>query len=410
MQSKIKKSSDKFQNFGLYGANWMIYSLTALYYPFIGVYLTKESTGFDEFLLGILFAVGPLVSVVAPLFWGRMSDKARHKNSVIIIIVLLSVIFYSMIAVSMNFIWLLVMLMAVMFCISPFGGLVDNITLEYTTKKDRNYGVFRVMGTFGFGVTAVLCMNYAEQYKYFVFVLYAICAVVCSVFIYIMPKIKGYDSHFNRDDKSQNENINTEEKVSELSFLSLLKDKNVVIMLILVGVGQFSFGFYFNFFPNYFINDLNQPGWLWGVSVLLNAWGEIPFFFYFKKIMDKLGIKTVAVIASVVCVFRYVCFAYFTNVWLLLITCFVTGLMPTILVYCLSKYLNDTIPKEKRAVGQSMVYGLGNGISKVLAGLLGGALMGLFGMKVSLLFCSALTLVTLIPLMKIKIDSKKASY
>ena len=66
-------------------ANALIYALNALYYNFLPIYLQHGGKSDDE--IGYLLAAAQLVSVVAPFFWGVVTDKAKYKNNVLIFLV-----------------------------------------------------------------------------------------------------------------------------------------------------------------------------------------------------------------------------------------------------------------------------------------------------------------------------------
>lgn len=54
------------------------------------------------------------------------------------------------------------MLVLVMLFMSPFGGLIDIITLEYTAENNVSYGPIRICGTIAFGGLPMLLSGFTE--------------------------------------------------------------------------------------------------------------------------------------------------------------------------------------------------------------------------------------------------------
>ena len=173
----------------LFAANGLVYGLNALYYCFIQIYLEQYHTPVN---VGILLSIGPLVSIFAPLFWGMSADRARYKNSVLTLTVAGSAVFYVALMFSHNFIYLFIMLILLMFFMSPFGGLIDIITLEYTAESGFPYGPIRVLGTIVFGGLPMLLTVFTDTNIYIIFYAYAAVAALSILALLIMPKVEGH--------------------------------------------------------------------------------------------------------------------------------------------------------------------------------------------------------------------------
>ena len=134
-------------------ANALIYALNALYYNFLPIYLQHGGKSDDE--IGYLLAAAQLVSVVAPFFWGVVTDKAKYKNNVLIFLVACASACFVAISLGNSLLYLFIIIPLVMLFQNNYGGLVDTITVEASGKFGWKYGILRVMGTFGFGLIAM---------------------------------------------------------------------------------------------------------------------------------------------------------------------------------------------------------------------------------------------------------------
>ena len=145
-----------------------------------------------------------------------------------------------------------------------------------------------------------------------------------------------------------------------------------------------------NFFPGHLSGTLQQPDSVWGINTFLTVLGEIPFFLAFNRLFDKVGLKKLMLISFVLVVARYAGLATLTNIPALLALGLITGFATTVFTYCASVYINKYIAPENKASANSMLYALGNGIPRVLAGVLGGTMTEFMGYKLSMIVCTVL--------------------
>ena len=92
------------------------------------------------------------------------------------------------------------------------------------------------------------------------------------------------------------------------------------------------------------------------------------------------------------------------NLILLLIITAVTGTFVTVLTYCITVYIKEKIAPDLQATTLNLLYALGMGVSKTLAGFVGGILTEHLGFVVSILICSGLMFVMFL----LSLKNKKA--
>lgn len=378
-----------FRTVSLFFANALVYGLNSLYYCFIQIYIGEYH---PDNIAGILLSIGPFVSIFAPVFWGIFADKAKSKNLVLAISIIGSAVFYCLLGAGHSFWYLAAMLVLVMLFMSPFGGLIDIITLEYTAENNVSYGPIRICGTIAFGGLPMLLSGFTGDNIFVIFYAYAICAVAAAVFVMLSPEVEGHSTAEKRT-----------------GILPLFKDGRLMLIFIFVGISQFTWAYYLNSFPNHLTGDLGLPQTVWGINTFLTAAGEIPFFLMFTRLFDKMGMKKLLLVSLALVTLRYAALAFLTNVPIMLIVGFVTGSATTIFTYCGSVYINENIAPESKASANSLMYALGNGIPKVLAGVLGGQMTTIFGFTPSMIICTALCAAGLICFF-ITQRSKKLSY
>jgi len=353
----------------LFVINAGVYALFALFYCFVQLFLGTMHTPVE---VGALLSVGQVAAVISPLMFGIAADKAKYKNTILIITVAGSAVCYFAMTLSNSFIWHAVTIAAALCFLAPSATLTDTITLEYTYRNQLKYGTIRVMGTIAYGVIAcVLSLFIKDDYSP-VFIIYLIVAAASLITLFVTPKVEGHASK------------------KKLSLAPLFKDKVLMWLFAFIAVANFGWAYYLNFFPSYLIGELGAPKWVWGLNVLLTVVGEIPFFLLFTGLFRRFGSKKLMFTAMLLTTFRYIMLALFTAPSWLLFAGVITGVSISMSGYCASVYITENIPGELQASAQTLMCALPAGVPKILAGILGGVMTQTLGTKTSLFLCSAL--------------------
>jgi len=358
----MKQTNQKLSIFCLYAANALVYAFNALFYCLLPLYFNDR---FEAIEAGIVLSVGPAVSMVAPVFWGMLADRAKYKNTVLIIAILISAGFFFSLGGGAGFFVTCILVGLTMLFMSPFAGLIDTITLEYTAEAGLAYGPIRVMGTIGFGIIALVSSFFAGISMDFIFYLYIAMALICALALLFCPKVAG---HANRDAAKATG------KAADTDIRPLLRAKRLWIIVAFMLLCQFAYSYYCNFFPTYLRDTLGQPQWLWGLNVLILVLGEIPFFFLYNKLFEKIGIWGLMMIVMVGSALRYALLGVCGGVPAIIAINLLTGFLVTVITYCGAMYITRYIPAPLQATGQNLMYCIGQGIARVFGGVLGGVI------------------------------------
>lgn len=353
----------------LTAANGLIYGLNALYYCFIQLYLSKFHTPAS---VGVLLSVGPLIAIFAPLFWGILADRAKYKNTIMLITVLGSAICYLLLPIDNSFVWLFLTMFLLMFFMSPFGGMIDTITLEYTSISGVAYGPIRLSGTLVFGIIPMILTPFTEKNIYIVFYVYSAVALLAALSIILMPKVSGHAK-----------------KSEPVDIKSIFCCFPLMLLFVAMAVSQFTWAYYLNFYPTFLTTELKMPQSVWGVCVFVSVLGEIPFFMLFNRIYKRFSLRTLVITGALLAVMRYLSLALLENQIAILAAALVTGLSPTLITYSASMYITRHIDRRMIATVQTLLYSMTSGIPKVLAGFCGGLITESIGVRGGMLLAVA---------------------
>lgn len=353
----------------LCGINFFVYGLNAVYNCFIPLYLGRY---YDEVAVGGLLSIGPVVMMFAPLIWGRVSDRAKSKNNVLAFIIACAAVVFCAVGLIHSFAYTALMLALFMFFSAPYGGLLDTVTLEASRSSSLKYGPLRLMGTVGYGVIAVITGLLPASNEALLFGVYAVTAAISILMLRLAPQIEGHAS-----------------KREKVSILPLVRDRSMLLLLIVIFTLMFAFSYYSNFMPAYMTETLGLPAWVWGVNVFATLAVEFPFFILFDKIMEKFGLRRLLFVTVLISALRYFLLAAVTSPFAILTVGIVTGAWITVSIYCGTYYINATVADNIRASGQSYMYAVGYGAPKVIAGLGGGFITKYLGVPIGYLICAA---------------------
>ena len=363
-------------------ANGLIYGLNAIYFSFIPKYL-KDVAGKTEGEIGGLLSIGPLVGIIAMIVFGIAADKAKVKNNVLIFIIAVAAVGFCMINLSHSYIYLMLIFAGVLFFMSPFGGLLDAISLEFTTAAGFKYGPMRIMGSVAFGafslILSLILSIFSEHTDVrIIFPAYVFLAAGAITAVKMMPKVQGH----------------ARGKV-KVSYKDFFKDKTCITLLIFMFVAHFSFGAYVGFMQN-FLTEAGNPSWVWGLVVFLTIIGEIFFFWKFDYFFKKFKLKHIVIFATFTQVLRYVSFAVLPSAPNVLITSLLTGSFATVINYAAAYYINLTVSKETRAYGLTVMYSISFFIPRFLAGVLGGFVVQNYSFILLMQICAIINILLIL--------------
>ena len=348
----------------------------AIYGTFLPVYL--DYLGYSKGAIGILMSLGPFVAIIAQPIWGITSDRAKSKNFVLQLLFLCSIFIMALYPLSNNFYYLILVITLFTFFQTSTGPISDTITLEYLSETGQKFGLIRMAGTIGYAVMSIIAGIFAQRYIGSIFALNIIVMFLAFVIVFKLPVVKGHQ--FGRE---------------YVPIWRLFSNKNLVILMTLNFLVQVTLGFYYTYFPIYF-KQLGGSSSLLGWAYFISAISEVPFLLYDDRILKKIGTRYALLGATLVAAIRWLLIFFATKTYVFLLLQLLHGLIFIVLYYSMATYINQEVPKELKASGQTMNNLIGMGISRITGSLLGGFLSDIYGIKTMFLYNSILAFATVL--------------
>lgn len=342
------------------------YAAQAIFGTYLNLYL--DDVGFTKTQMGMFTSVSTLLVLLAQPLWGYASDRAKTKNRILNILLFCGAVIILGFYLNVNYWW--VMLVNCVFCVfyNPVPALMDNLTLEnLESKKGKfNFGHIRIGGTLGYsiGVLAAGQLMHDEYKRMFYMIsILLLIAIICLQFV---PKVQGY-----------------QKKENQSSFKELLRDKKIFCFIFLNFVFSMGTVVYYSYYPLYF-NKIGGDSGLVGTLMFITAMSEVPFWLIAGRLVEKLGYKRMMIISAIVTGLRWTLLSVAATPALAIVINLTHGFCFVTLNFCIVTYINENIPKDLRATGQSMNNMITTIFSRVIGGVAIGYLSDIFGVPTML--------------------------
>lgn len=351
----------------------------ASYTSFIGLYYA--SIDLTNSQIGFISAIAPVVSLVAQPFWGTLADRAKTKNSVLQICLLLTAVSVLLIPLSGKHYYSLIAAVALFGFVGSFGPIADSVALELSRKVGFKFSHVRTAGSLGFALmsfAAAKILTIDIRLLFVIFCLMRVFALVITIFI---PKIEGHESGVQKTQKK--------------GMLDLFKDRRLAVFLAFIFFVSCTAAFS-NAFHSIYSRARGVPMELLGFGIMLGSFSQFPFMLGFDRIYLRFGIVKLLAVAGFAYSLRW--FLYlFVNVYPVFITIWILHGMTFILLYlCISHYVHDTVRPELRTRGQAMNHIMLYSASAFVGSTLGGLISSSIGLRMTFgvcaVFCFCVTL------------------
>lgn len=336
------------------------YTTQALLVSYFPLYFISKNFGASK--IGIIYALGPLISIFANIITGTLSDRFRTIKKIFHILLIGQLIIIHLLFGSESFGWVCVIMLSFYFFQTPMNTLSDSLTLLSSKHTGTPFSLVRIFGSLGFASAALLFGYILEQIGISNTVTVAIITIACSTLL-----------SFQLNDYQE-----PAKKYEFKAFIKLVQQKEIVlfftILMLLSIAHRMNEGFL-----AVTMHKLGASDSLIGFAWLASATSEIPVFFLLGKYGHRFKPLPLLAFAG----FMYACrFALVSVVqsplWLVPIQAMHSVTFGIFLVTAL-RYITVVIPDEYRSSGQALFAVVWIGIAGVISGTLGGAVYEHYG-------------------------------
>jgi PPP family 3-phenylpropionic acid transporter len=340
----------------------VIYMGNAVYGTFLPIYF--QSVGATPSEIGTLLSLGPLVALLAQPFWGSRGDQANNKNTILMILIIGCGSIMLFFPLSTMYVFLMSMVCLFTFFHTSIFAISDAITLQELEKQKRwSFGLIRLGGTIGFALMSIAFGFIAKLSINYLFPVYSLVMLVALLLLLRFPKAPGYRMTGNK-----------------VRIWVLFKQRKLMIYMGINVILQITLGYYYTFFPVYF-KSMGGDSVLLGWSMVISSISEIPFLLVAKRVFERIRMTHVLLIASIATALRWFAFSLTDNPLWVLPAQLLHGLIFIVLSVTMAMYINQEVPKELKASGQTLNGLLSLGVARIIGSFIGGYASEAVGMK-----------------------------
>ena len=336
----------------------------------------------NEAQRGALIAAVSLVSVFAQPFWGTVGDRSKSRARTIRLQCLgaaVSVLLFPLAGSQFGILLAFTCAFSAFYTsIQPMG---DSVILESLQQRDQPFGPIRWCGCVSFAVASMLfgyLVDGGGRERWILWFTAGLLAATC-LSTWTLPQTGG-----------------AQKAGSKLSMLTLLKNRELMLLIALTMPLQLTMGYFYGFFSTHFTSLPGGSESLLGWCYLISALSETPFLLFSDKLFRKFGAGRLMLASAALLTLRWVLLAATDSVPINMVSQALHGGGFIVITVSTAKYISLTVPAELRSSGQMLLAVTGFGIARVAGNFLGGLAAMRMGEGNVFWFCAALTLLTLL--------------
>ncbi|WP_379153787.1 MFS transporter [Paenibacillus sp. sgz5001063] len=344
--------------FTLYGTSVLVVSYFPLFYTHIG---------FSSPQIGILYSIGPLISILSNLFWSMMSDRMGTVKKIMAILLAGQLVTALLLARTNDFGTVMLILSLFYFFYYPLFPLADTMAIKIAQRHGRNFITIRVFGSLGYSFFA-LTIGYvlrALGSSYSI----AVCIVIVVIALLITFGLK--DVKRTEIDNKADTAGSPAEPLKRGGLKQILLQKEVLWFFGSVFV--LAIGYRMNeAFLTLSLKAMNAGDEIIGWSLLASALSEIPVFFVLSKYGDKFKELPLLAFASLMFAARFLFMSLANEPGAVIAIQAMHSISFGIYYVTAVRYITRIIPDHLRATGMAIFTVVWSSAAGLLSGTFGG--------------------------------------
>jgi MFS transporter, PPP family, 3-phenylpropionic acid transporter len=251
---------------------WYFAAIGALI-PYLGLYLQER--GMTPAQIGVVLGLMAVTRIFAPYIWGSLADRTGRRMRVIRWTLAGATLCYGALALPGGFAWMAA-------CLVAYGALVNGtmaqfevVTFSHLENAEHRYARLRLWGSVGFVVVVLGLGPILEWLGILTLPAWIAAMFVVAIWIAVrVPEPIGGPRHLVGND----------------GLLAILRQREVIALLIACLLAQVSYGPYYGFFSIY----LEDHGYRKGAIGLLWALGvgaEVAMFWFISRVLPQISLR-----------------------------------------------------------------------------------------------------------------------
>ncbi|NBC69617.1 MFS transporter [Paenibacillus sacheonensis] len=353
---------------------YMVYTTQALVVSYFPLYFLDK--GYSPSQIGVIYSIGPFISIFANILFGTASDRLRTIKKIMTVLMFGQLVMVSLLFSTDAFIIVCVIMLAYYFFYTPVNPLSDSLILLSSQYTSKPYAHIRIFGSLGFAISAFLIGQLLKVTGTgFTITLTVISIGITLLLTFTLRDYQGAAS-----------------KINFSGFFQLIRKRSIIVYFAIILVVSISHRMYEGFLA-VTMRDMGASDSLVGAAWLTSAISEIPVLFLLGKYGHKFKELPLLAIASLLYALRFWLVSEITSPgWIIPIQAMHSVTFGIYFVTAL-RYLTSIIPDEYRSSGQAAYAVIWSGFAGVISGTAGGAVYEAYGKPAFFQLAMALALI-----------------
>jgi len=342
--------------------------------PFLTIFF--ESMGFSHSQTGLLFSIQPFLGFFGGSLGTLLADKTR-KYKLVLVSGLTLTSFLRLALFGVHDFWpMLAVVFATETVSSPIYPLLDNAVLEVLRSQTQSYGKIRLWGAVGWGIFAAL-MGWIITFTglHAAFVGFGVLAAITILLLTFLPMGRP---RLHDEIHHQQRLRERREDSTVLTLLRLFSSFEVAAFFVTVFCLGFCMGAILTVLF-IFLQSLGADEIVMGLSITFTCIAEVPFFFFFQRLVKVIGVRGILYLSFVCYVIRLIYYSFLQNPWLVLPAELLHGITYAAAWSACVLHAKSLAPRGLEATMQGLLTGTHWGIGVGVGALVGGVLLENFG-------------------------------
>lgn len=340
--------------------NFLFFGMLAMFIPFLPVYL--QSTGLNTSEVGLIIALGGVVTVIAQPLWSMISDKLKTLRKIMLILVAMTAIFGYFLYQVDSFLLLVLLAMFVYFFLMPLDPLSESLTFTTTETNGISYGSVRTYGSLGYAILSLVIGYLTDWFGMGAIGLsFVVIGIICFAIVWNIPDVPSSSTPVTID-----------------SLKKVLANKEMILFLILIFISSVPARMNDTFLGIH-ITTLGGENSLVGIAFFISGASEIVVFalsYMWLKQGKELQLITLAIFFYAL---RFFLTGFIDDPMMIVMIQALQMLTFPVYYTAAIQYLYRIMPREWRATGQTVLALLFFGVSGIISSYVGGIMYNNFG-------------------------------
>jgi PPP family 3-phenylpropionic acid transporter len=332
------------------------FGAAAVYVPYLSLYLNTLHLNGAQ--IGAITSTLPLAGALLPPVWGIMSDRFCWRQQILVLSTVLAALCALAGPLATTFPTALTVVLLLAVITSPVMSLSNAAVLEWMHAHGGTYGTVRGFGSLGFLLVSVTAgALYERAGMGWMFRLYSCGLLVVALLGALLPRQSS-----------------TVHQGSGAGLGVVLRDRVMVHFLLWAGLGYGAYAAYLTYFSLY-LKELGAGAGMFGLGTGLATLSEVPAMALMGPVICRIGVKWVLLAGIGISALRWLSLGFMHDYHLVLALQPVHGIAFAAYYVAGIAFIEQRIPPQYRATGQSLFNGLSGSLGLVVAAIPFGLLL-----------------------------------